>query len=53
MHALMYRAKVCAMFAKKALRMIESKPGSYRVWVATNGHPGDLRGKLFTGMAHM
>jgi hypothetical protein len=49
----MYRAKGCAMVAKKALRMIESKPGSYRVWVATKGHPGDLRGKLFAGMAHM
>jgi hypothetical protein len=49
----MYRAKGCAMVAKKALRKIESKPGSYRVWVATKGHPGDLRGKLFAGMAHM
>ena len=26
---------------------------NYWVWVATPGHPGDLRGKLFTGMAHM
>ena len=33
--------------------LIEQKPGSYRVWVATAGHPGDLRGKLFAGMAHM
>ena len=49
----MYSAKGCAMVAKKALRMIESKPGSYWVWVATKGHPGDLRGKLFAGMAHM
>jgi hypothetical protein len=49
----MYRAKGCAMVAKKALRMIESKPGSYWVWVATKSHPGDLRGKLFAGMAHM
>jgi hypothetical protein len=23
------------------------------VWVDTKGHPGDLRGKLFAGMAHM
>jgi hypothetical protein len=22
-------------------------------WVATPGYPGDLRGKLFAGMAHM
>jgi hypothetical protein len=49
----MYRAKGCAMVAKKALRMIESKPGSYWVWVATKNHPGELRGKLFAGMAHM
>jgi hypothetical protein len=49
----MYSAKGCAMVAKKALRLIESKPGSYSVWVATKGHPGDLRGKLFAGMAHM
>jgi hypothetical protein len=49
----MYHPKACATVAKKALRLIESKPGSYRVWVATPGHPGDLRGKLFAGMAHM
>jgi hypothetical protein len=49
----MYRVTGCAMVAKKVLRMIESKPGSYWVWVATKGHPGDLRGKLFAGMAHM
>ena len=23
------------------------------VWVDTKGHPGELRGKLFAGMAHM
>jgi hypothetical protein len=49
----MYRAKGCAMVAKNALRMIESKPGSSWVWVTTKGHPSDLRGKLFAGMAHM
>ena len=49
----MYRAKGCAMIAKKALKLIESKPGRYWVWVATKGHPGELRGKLFAGMAHM
>ena len=49
----MYSVKGCAKVSKKALRMIESKPGSYQVWVATKGHPGDLRGKLFAGMAHM
>src|SRR5262249_27869927 len=49
----MYRVKGCAMVAKMALRSIEERPGSYWVWVATKGHPGDLRGKLFAGMAHM
>jgi hypothetical protein len=48
-----YSAKGCAAVANKALRLIESTPGRYWVWVATAGHPGDLRGKLFAGMAHM
>lgn len=49
----MYSAKGCAQVAKTALQLIETKPMSYWVWVATPGHPGDLRGKLFAGMAHM
>lgn len=49
----MYSAKGCAMVSKMALKMIEAKPSAYRVWVATAHHPGDLRGKLFAGMAHM
>jgi hypothetical protein len=49
----MYRAKGCAMVPKKSLALIEKKPGRYWVWVATKGHPGDLRGRLFAGMAHM
>ena len=48
-----YTAKSCAAVTRKALGLIESKPGSYTVWVDTKGHPGDLRGKLFAGMAHM
>ena len=48
-----YTAKGCDAVATKTLDMIESKPGSYWVWVDTKGHPGDLRGKLFAGMAHM
>jgi hypothetical protein len=48
-----YKAKSCAMVAKKALTRIEAKPGAYRVWLDTKGHPGDLRGKLRVGMAHM
>ena len=49
----MYSAKGCAAVPRKSLRMIESKPGRYWVWVATKSHPGELRGKLFAGMAHM
>ena len=48
-----YTAKGCDAVATKTLDMIESKPGSYQVWVDTKGHPGELRGKLFAGMAHM
>ncbi|HJQ73654.1 MAG TPA: hypothetical protein VJ814_02115 [Gaiellaceae bacterium] len=49
----MYREKGCAMVSKQSLALIETKPGRYWVWVATKGHPGELRGKLFAGMAHM
>lgn len=49
----MYSAKGCATVPKHSLALIEAKPGRYWVWVATKGHPGDLRGKLFAGMAHM
>ena len=48
-----YRAKGCARVSAAALRLIETKPAAYRVWVDTKGHPGDLRGTLFAGMAHM
>jgi hypothetical protein len=49
----MYRAKGCAMVPKMSLKLIEEKPGRFRVWVATKGHAGELRGRLFAGMAHM
>jgi hypothetical protein len=49
----MYRPKGCATVPKKSLLLLETKPGRYWVWVATKGHPGELRGKLFAGMAHM
>jgi hypothetical protein len=49
----MYKAKSCAAVSKKALDLIESKPGSYKVWVDTKAHMGELRGTLFAGMAHM
>ena len=48
-----YTAKGCDAVETKTLDMIESKPGSYWVWVDTKSHPGELRGKLFAGMAHM
>ena len=48
-----YRPKGCATVTKMSLHEIEAKPGRYWVWVATKGHPGELRGKLFAGMAHM
>ena len=48
-----YAAKSCASVPGKALGLIESKPARYAVWLDTKGHPGDLRGKLFAGMAHM
>jgi hypothetical protein len=48
-----YAGKGCATVGMKALDLIETKPSSYVVWVDTKGHPGDLRGKLFAGMAHM
>ena len=48
-----YKAKSCAPVALKALDAIETTPGSYSVWVDAGGHPGELRGTLFAGMAHM
>ena len=48
-----YKAKSCAAVPTKALEMIEAKPGSYRVWVDTKAHMGELRGTMFAGMAHM
>jgi hypothetical protein len=49
----MYMAKGCAAASTMALDEIETKPASYHVWVDTAGHPGDLRGTLFAGMATM
>jgi hypothetical protein len=49
----MYRAKGCAMVPKKSLDLLETNPHRYWVWVATKSHPGELRGRLHAGMAHM
>jgi hypothetical protein len=48
-----YKAKGCTKASAMALEHLQSKPGSYWVFVDTKGHPGDLRGRLFAGMAHM
>jgi hypothetical protein len=48
-----YSAKGCAMEPAAAVTKIESAPAKYRVWVDTKAHAGELRGKLFVGMAHM
>ena len=48
-----YKPKSCARVSAKALGLIDAKPAKYVVWLDTKGHPGDLRGKLFAGMAHM
>ena len=48
-----YSKKSCGMVSAKAINLIDAKPASYSVWLDTKGHPGDLRGKLFVGMAHM
>jgi hypothetical protein len=48
-----YKAKSCGPVSKQALAMIESKPGSYKVWVDTKAHMGELRGTLSAGMAHL
>ena len=48
-----YSAKGCTTAPEMALEHLQAKPGSYWVFVDTKGHPGDLRGRLFAGMAHM
>jgi hypothetical protein len=48
-----YTPKGCSAVTAKALSTIDAKPAKYVVWVDTKGHPGDLRGKLMAGMAHM
>jgi hypothetical protein len=47
-----YKAKGCTMVAKSVLTALETKPSSYRVWVDTKAHPGELRGTLRAGMVH-
>jgi len=48
-----YAKKGCTTASAMTLEHLETVPGKYWVFVDTKGHPGDLRGKLFAGMAHM
>ena len=48
-----YTKKGCTTASEMTLEHLESTPGKYSVWINTKGHPGDLRGTLFAGMAHM
>ena len=48
-----YTKSGCASEAAMTLQHLETKPASYSVWVDTKAHPGELRGTLFAGMAHM
>jgi hypothetical protein len=48
-----YKAKSCATLSPSSVRMIQTKPASYVVWVDTKGHMGELRGKLAASMSHM
>lgn len=48
-----YLRKGCAAASAMTLEHLESSPGTYSVFVDTKGHPGELRGRLFAGMAHM
>ena len=48
-----YTKKGCKTTSEMTLEHLESAPGKYSVWINTRAHPGDLRGALFAGMAHM
>lgn len=48
-----YTKKGCTAASEMTLAHLESAPAKYSVWVNTKAHPGDLRGMLFAGIAHM
>lgn len=48
-----YSTRGCAKADAMVVEHLETKPAAYWVFVDTKGHPGELRGKLFAGMAHM
>ena len=48
-----YTKKGCTTAGEMTLEHLETAPAKYSVWINTKAHPGDLRGTLFAGMAHM
>jgi len=48
-----YTKKGCTTASEMTIEHLETAPAKYCVWINTKGHPGELRGKLFAGMAHM
>ena len=48
-----YSKKGCTTADEMTLEHLETTPAKYSVWINTKAHPGDLRGALFAGMAHM
>jgi len=48
-----YTRKGCVKAPAMTIEHLSTTPGKYWVWVDTKGHQGELRGKLFAGMAHM
>lgn len=48
-----YAKKGCTTASEMTLEHLETTPAKYSVWINTKAHPGDLRGALFAGMAHM
>jgi hypothetical protein len=48
-----YSKSGCERESKMAVEHLQAHPGKYYVWVNTKRHPGDLRGRLHAGMAHM
>ena len=48
-----YTKTGCATESMMTLEHLEAKPGAYSVWVDTKAHPGEVRGAVFAGTAHM
>jgi hypothetical protein len=48
-----FAKKGCTTGDEMTLEHLETSPAKYSVWINTKAHPGDLRGPLFAGMAHM